>query len=138
MEKTKDYSHFYVYFIVFLLYTFFVFCYSSILFCLVIFYFYFLLFHLFTYFEHIIFFHFYILGPDRLPHPSAYEAKSLQANVLFSFVYAPSGDLSIAVRNKRSHTNLSDVIVSVSCHSNLCSKGYNAPSIKIGEFGQIR
>ena len=98
---------------------------------------YLILFFFFIFYLFIFFINFCILGPDRLPHPSAYEAKSLQANVLFSFVYAPSGDLSIAVRNKRSHTNLSDVIVSVCCHSNLCSKGYNAPSIKIGELGQI-
>ena len=72
------------------------------------------------------------LGPDRKPHPSALEAKALQANILFSLSYSPSGDLSIAVRNKRSHTDLSDVLITVGCYSDICDRGFEAPPVKIG------
>ena len=77
-------------------------------------------------------------GPDRKPHPSALEAKALQANVLFSASYSPSGDLSIAVRNKRSHTDLSDVLITVGCYSDVCDRGFEAPPVKIGTVKNIQ
>ena len=73
-----------------------------------------------------------LTGPDRSLHPSAVEAAALQANVLISTSYSPAGDFSFAVRNKRSHTNLSDVTISVSLHSDVSPKGFAPKSVKIG------
>jgi hypothetical protein len=74
-----------------------------------------------------------LTGPDRRPHPSAIEAAALQATVLFSTLYAPSGDFSLAVRNKRAHTDLSDVTVTISLFSDVSSKGFKPKPVLIGE-----
>ena len=73
-----------------------------------------------------------VIGPDRCLHPSAIEAAALQANVLINTAYAPAGDLSFAVRNKRSHTNLSDVTITVSLCSDVSPKGFVPKAVKIG------
>jgi hypothetical protein len=77
-------------------------------------------------------------GPDRRPHPSALEASALQATVLFSTLYAPSGDFSLAVRNKRAHTDLSDVTVTISLCCDVSSKGFKPKPVLIGEESLLR
>ena len=53
--------------------------------------------------------------------------------MLFSMLYAPSGDFSLAVRNKKAHTDLSDFTVTVSLCSDVSVKGFKPKPVLIGE-----
>ena len=45
-----------------------------------------------------------ILGPDRVPHPIAYEAAALQAPIMFRLE-----NTSLIIKNRKSHSTLTDV-----------------------------
>ena len=57
-----------------------------------------------------------ILGPDRIPHPSAYEAASLQTPIQIRLVDDTDNgnrDLYLAILNLRSHKKLDDVTITM-------------------------
>lgn len=77
-----------------------------------------------------------VLGPDRIPHPSAFEAAALQSPIQASLgVDSTSSEdtgidqLYVTITNYRSHTNTSDVIVllKLTCDANTHSntRAYN-------------
>jgi beta-galactosidase len=53
-----------------------------------------------------------ILGPDRQPHPIAFEAAALQSPITFRLIEDGS-NLFLAVKNWRSHENLSDLTLCI-------------------------
>lgn len=58
-----------------------------------------------------------ILGPNRVPHPIAFEAAALQCPVGFSLLVegdAAEATVYLLIKNKRSFTDLSDIVLSIS------------------------
>jgi hypothetical protein len=59
-----------------------------------------------------------ILGPNRLPHPIAFEAAALQCPIMFSLII--EGDVKdnatafLVIKNRRSFRDLSDIVLNVS------------------------
>jgi beta-galactosidase len=59
-----------------------------------------------------------IVGPDRMPHPIAYEAKALQSTVKFELVLmAPDNDLNLVVHNRNIFSNLDhiEILICIAC-----------------------
>ena len=81
-----------------------------------------------------------ILGPDRVPHPSAYEAAILQSPIQFRLVDDTENgnkDLYLAILNLRSHKSLDDVTITMALRCDVMNfdhqlKPRNLPSKNIG------
>lgn len=78
-----------------------------------------------------------LLGPDRRPHPSALEAAALQSSVqvcLLPLTRNGTGsqtELFLSVLNKRSHYDLSDVVITVKLCCDISQSSFQPQSVTL-------
>ena len=84
-----------------------------------------------------------ILGPDRVPHPIAYEAAALQSPVTLELkiilISPNSYKLLLHIENRRSFLDLSDLKIQLSLGTNLSPTSHQSMpfSIHLNEFPTI-